>query len=90
LIYRKQGELSTVYAQVFVTSINEDIYASKKIALITHYTIAEAFTGFSPWISQYNPMVACVESVVDKAAWGRIFSKHYGFPCQSFHSINAP
>jgi hypothetical protein len=32
--------------------------AYNKIALITGHAISEAFTGFSPWISQYNPMVA--------------------------------
>jgi hypothetical protein len=26
--------------------------------------------------------------VVDKVALGQVFSKYFGFPCQSFHSTN--
>jgi hypothetical protein len=43
--------------------------------------------GFSPRWPGFDPRSGYVGFVVDKVAFGQVFSKYFGFPCQSFQQL---
>jgi hypothetical protein len=43
--------------------------------------------GFPSRRTEFEPGLGNVGFVVDKVALGQVFSKYFGFPCQSFHQL---